>query len=98
MVKFIKTVLVLAALGVFAFALWGPLRNAAVQVQNTYFPCQNPITYSIGSFDERFKISRDEFLAAIAKAEQIWEAAADKELFSLTPSGGRVTVNLVFDS
>src|SRR3989338_5642096 len=98
MVKFIKTVLVLAAICVFAFALWGPLRNAAVQVQDAYFPCQNPITYSIGSFDARFGISREEFLAAIAKAEQVWEAAAGKELFSLAPSGGRVTVNLIFDS
>ena len=96
--KFVKTVLVLASIGVFVFALWQPLRDVAVQVQSTYFPCQNPITYSIGSFDKRFGITREEFLSAITKAEQTWEASAGKELFAYAPSGGDVTVNLIFDS
>ncbi len=98
MMKLTKTILVLAAVAVFTFALWAPLRDTAMRVQDAYFPCQSPITYSIGSFDKRFGISREEFLAAIAKAEQIWETAIGKELFSLAPSGGEVAVNLIFDS
>lgn len=96
--KFVKTVLVLASIGVFTFALWQPLRDAAVQVQSTYFPCQNPITYSIGSFDKRFGISREQFLSAIAKGEKVWETAAGKQLFTYASSSGDVTVNLIFDS
>jgi len=60
------------------------------------FPCTTPITYSIGSFDARFGISKEDFLRAISEAEVIWEKSIDRELFSYTPNGN-LLINLVYD-
>jgi hypothetical protein len=43
------------------------------QAYNRYFPCQSPISYSIGNFDTKFGISKEDFLSAIVSAESIWE-------------------------
>lgn len=60
------------------------------------FPCQTPITYSVGEFDTRFGISKESFLKAIREAEEVWETPIEKELFSYTPNG-YLKVNLVYD-
>lgn len=61
-------------------------------------PCTLPITYSIGTFDTRFDISREKFLQEIAQAEKIWEDAAGKELFRHIEKDGTLTINLIYDS
>lgn len=61
------------------------------------FPCSSPETYSLGSFDDRFKISKKDFLAAAAEATKLWEDAAGRDLFEEKGSGGAVTLNLVYD-
>lgn len=65
---------------------------------NYYLPCTLPITYSIGTFDTRFDISREKFLQEIAQAEKIWEDAAGKELFRHIEKDGTLTINLIYDS
>lgn len=60
-------------------------------------PCSEPITYSIGSFDAKFGISQTNFLRAAVDAEAIWEKPWGKELFTYTPVGGDLTVNLIYD-
>ncbi len=60
-------------------------------------PCTSPLMYSIGSIDPRFNISREAFAAAITQASAVWEFAANKSLFQYAPSGGDVTINLVYD-
>ncbi len=59
-------------------------------------PCQHPITYSIGTLDARFKLSRADFLKAIAQAESIWEKPLGQQLF--TPADqGPLKINLLYD-
>jgi hypothetical protein len=62
-------------------------------------PCASVIEYSIGKFDERFKISEADFVAELKKAEKVWEDAAGKELFGYTDEVGRDTliINLMYD-
>jgi Zn-dependent peptidase ImmA (M78 family) len=55
-----------------------------------------PLAYSIGKFDDRFGISREQFLATAAEAEALWERAAGRQLF--TPQrDATFKLNLVFD-
>lgn len=60
-------------------------------------PCQEPIEYSLGTFDTRFGISQESFLKEAATAESPWEAVLGKELFRYVP-GATFRVNLVFDT
>lgn len=61
-------------------------------------PCSSPVFYSLGSFDERFKISREDFLASILRAENIWEKVAGVNLFEYAENGKDIMpINLIFD-
>lgn len=60
------------------------------------FPCESPIYYSLGDFDERFRISREEFLQAIDEASLIWEESLNKDLFSPSPKS-KLVLNLIYD-
>lgn len=62
------------------------------------FPCAIPLTYSLGDFDARFGVSREDFLIRIVWAEKVWEDVAGKELFQYVESGGDMTVNLIYDA
>ncbi|HTM67854.1 MAG TPA: matrixin family metalloprotease [Candidatus Binatia bacterium] len=73
------------------------LRRAYDGVYARLFPCSRPETYALGSFDDRFKISRKDFLGAVGQAEKLWEDAAGRDLFSRVDAGGALTVNLVYD-
>jgi hypothetical protein len=59
-------------------------------------PCREPIRYSIGLFDERFGISKDDFIAEIEAASAIWEGPVGKDLFRYDPKGPLV-INLIYD-
>lgn len=59
-------------------------------------PCVRPVEYSIGTFDARFGITREELVENLEKAASVWEAAAGKELFTYVPTGG-VPVSLIYD-
>lgn len=58
--------------------------------------CDEPLAYRIGSFDENFGITREEFQRALSDAETLWEKAAGQELFAYHESG-TLPVNLLFD-
>ena len=58
-------------------------------------PCARFIEYDIGTFDERFLISRDAFITQIELAEIPWEEAAGKNLFRYVP-GADFKVNLIW--
>lgn len=72
------------------------LKNILIQSINYYFPCQQPITYNIGTFDTRFGISEEDFLEAVNRAEDIWEESADLDLFQYSEDGS-LKINLVYD-
>jgi len=95
--KTIKTFIFLAILGIAAYFYRVPLLNLWTQFNIAYFPCAQPIGYSVGSFDTKFGISKDQFANAIAKAEQIWEKPLGKELFANKPDGN-LKINLIYDS
>jgi len=61
-------------------------------------PCRSPILYSIGAIDPRFDISTSTFAGAIKEAEAFWEQPAGRNLFDYAPTGGYVTINLIYDS
>ncbi|MEK7095085.1 MAG: matrixin family metalloprotease [Patescibacteria group bacterium] len=59
-------------------------------------PCTVPISYNLGSFDERFKMSKESFLLAVEEANQIWEKAIGKDLFAINPRSD-LKINLIYD-
>ena len=61
-------------------------------------PCEEPILYTLGTFDNRFNITQTDFLKAVVQAEAVWEKAAGKELFTYTPNGDALPINLIYDS
>lgn len=66
------------------------------ELYHQYFPCRAPITYSVGTFDKRFGISKDYFLKAVNQAAKIWSGAINKNLFTPAPEGG-LKISLVYD-
>ncbi len=60
-------------------------------------PCEEPITYNINKFDERFKISQPDFLLSLREAEGLWEKALGKELFTYDAVAGKLPINLIYD-
>ncbi len=96
MYKALKTLLFLILLGGAAYVWRAPLFNLWTQFNTTYFPCAAPIGYTIGSFDTKFGISKDQFMRALNKAEQVWEKPLGKELFAYEPDGN-LKVNLIYD-
>ncbi len=91
--KILVFVIILAVAGYFSRA---PLLNLWSRFIISYFPCAQPIGYTINSFDTRFGITKDEFARAINKAEQIWEKPLGKELFTSEPNGN-LKINLIYD-
>lgn len=67
-----------------------------VRFSSIYAPCEKPIVYSLGSFDDRFGLSKQDFLTVVGEAESIWEKPAGKELF-VYADGGEMKINLVYD-
>jgi hypothetical protein len=62
-----------------------------------YFPCRYPVSYSLGALDQRFGISKADFLSAISEAEKVWEIPAGKDLFKYSEKG-TLKINLIYDS
>jgi predicted Zn-dependent protease len=60
-------------------------------------PCESPIAYSIGTLDNRFDISRQAFLDALAEAETVWEDPSGIDLFVHSPEEATLPVNLIYD-
>lgn len=59
--------------------------------------CAKPLTYSLGVFDERFNLTKEEFLKEIENAEKLWETPLGLNLYEYTESGGQVTIDLIYD-
>lgn len=60
--------------------------------------CAIPLTYSIGSIDSRFGVTKAQVVDYLAQAEAVWEVRTNKDLFQYRATGGTVTVNLIYDS
>lgn len=63
-------------------------------------PCEKPIVYNLGTFNEKFNIPQSDFLNALNEAEMIWEKPFGKELFTYDKDSTKINtlkVNLVYD-
>lgn len=58
--------------------------------------CRAPLSYRVGSLDRRFNLSEDEALEAVQEAENVWETAVGRDLFSYDPDAA-FTMNFIFD-
>ena len=58
--------------------------------------CKIPITYTLGTIDERFDLTAEEARLALADAESAWEDATGKNLFSYEEDGDLV-INFTYD-
>jgi hypothetical protein len=92
----IFSIVFLALIIITGFIYRDTLKNIWTQALSNYFPCQQPITYSIGTFDNRFGISKEDFLKDVALAKEIWEKPIGKNLFVYSPNGA-LKINLVYD-
>ena len=61
-----------------------------------FVPCEKPILYTLGDFDERFDMNKQELIDSLAEAEKIWEEALGRDLFSYSDTG-TTKVNLIYD-
>lgn len=52
--KRLLTILVIGLVGTLGYAFRAPLENRLFQLWSFYAPCQKPIAYAIGSFDNKF--------------------------------------------
>ncbi len=84
--------------GYLAYTHPGALQGVVRMVKERIAPCASPLTYSIGSIDPRFGISKSILITDLKEAEAIWEQPSGKDLFAYQESGGEVTVDLVYDS
>lgn len=94
--KIANWLIVLILLGVLAYFFRTDLLNFKNRFYQQYYPCQEPITYQLGTFDQHFNISQKNFLAAVSEAEQILEKPIDLNLFKYSPSG-TIKINLIYD-
>lgn len=94
--KIANWLIVLILLGVLAYFFRADLLNFKNRFYQQYYPCQEPITYQLGTFDQHFNISQKNFLAAVSEAEQILEKPVDLNLFKYSPSG-TIKINLIYD-
>ena len=93
----ILNIIFIVVVACFAFFYRVSIENTWVQSFAYYFPCKMPISYSIGSFDTRFGVSKEDFIKAISDAEKVWETPIHKNLFQYE-TDGRLKVNLVYDT
>ncbi len=94
--KIIKLFIGVCAIGVWFYFYRVPVTNIIQDLKATYVPCRTPITYSIGTFDTGFKLSKSDFLLAVADAEKIWEKSVGINLLEYKEDGW-LKISLVYD-
>ncbi len=98
MKKFFQILLLIIAYSFIFFGLYSGYQK--INLRDIYYligkPCATPITYKLGSFDNRFGISREEFLKDISQSMSIWEKPIGIKLFQYSDKGN-LTINLIFD-
>ena len=96
MQKLLKNGIALIIFATLIFVFRDRLHNQFLQLRDQFFPCKNPITYTIGTFDVRFGISKADFLTATKQAEEIWEKPIGRDLFR-EEAKGNLKINLLYD-
>jgi len=76
--------------------LWVSAAISAAVILGILIFRPGPLTYRLGSVDERFNISNDQAISIINDAAQRWNEAAQKEILKYDPKG-KVVINFVYD-
>jgi hypothetical protein len=97
MQKLLKIVFTLAALSGWLYFYFPALKVLYKDKVFSERICSAPVTYSIQSIDNRFKLSEDELSQALTDAVAIWELARNTDLFQEVESNGTITIVLKFD-
>ncbi|MDO8668250.1 MAG: matrixin family metalloprotease [bacterium] len=95
--KVIQIVIALALISGLVFYFEDDIKLAENNLIEIINPCAKPIEYSLGEFNPKFGLSREDFLKAVDQAAQIWQEPADKKLFNYS-AGGALKINLIYDS
>ncbi len=95
--RVLTNIAALLILGGAAFVWREPLLVFAQQAVGEVAPCRIAISYTVGSIDERFGISRESLQEALDDAEDVWESETNRELFTAKRTGAVIEVNLVYD-
>lgn len=80
-----------------AFYFEGDLNLIWQNLQKNISPCGQPLAYTIGDFDAKFGLSREELLESISQAALIWSQGLGKPLFDYSENAG-LKVNLIYDA
>ena len=96
MKRAVRIVFWIVVAGVAGYAFHNQLGFVVSRFETKFLPCQQPITYSIGSFDSRFGVTKKSFLADVDKAVQIWDQPINRQLFEYSPTGS-LKINLIYD-
>ncbi|MFA6000406.1 MAG: matrixin family metalloprotease [Candidatus Paceibacterota bacterium] len=104
---FLKNLILFIILGALIYQFRVPLSEQFFPVWNMVkesispqAPCEEPIPYSLGTFDKQFNISKDYFLNALVDAEAIWEKPYGEDLFTYEPANTDrdvLKINLIYD-
>lgn len=73
--------------------------NKLSQLSNNFLyfsPCDNPVTFRLGTISPQFKISKTEFLIDAEEAADIWNRVYGKKIFSYDMKS-ELPINLVYD-
>jgi hypothetical protein len=80
--------------------IYEQLKDGASDNDPTYQPTVSPCTlsmgYKIGSFDNHFGISQNDFIKAVDTSAKLWEDVLDRSLFHYDQNGP-LTINLIYD-
>jgi len=70
----------------------------ATTAENIFYqsPCQSPRSFTIGSVDQRFNISKEQFLSVAQEAGSIWKNADGQALFVYDPTS-KLPISLIYD-
>lgn len=95
--KLLHNLIMLVILGALAYYFLPEIKTSVSYLKKKYLPCTSPVYYSLGTIDERFGISKEEFLKDINLAEGIWEDPSSLNLFEYKEDAN-FKVNLIYDS
>ncbi|MFA5087075.1 MAG: matrixin family metalloprotease [Candidatus Paceibacterota bacterium] len=89
--------LIIIAVGWNIYAFRNDFDSLLNPIFGTPTPCQKAITYSIGTIDPEFGVSKAEFLQTIEQAADIWGDSIDKDLFTYSENG-ELKISLIYDT
>lgn len=107
MKRFLKIFIPVFVVGALVYQFRVPLREQFLPIWDNVIslfikqiPCEEPIPYTLGTFDTHFNVSKKYFLNALAEAEAVWEKPFGKELFVYAPENSAsyvLKINLIYD-